>query len=68
MDKHFDYCVLRKNNGTTYVTLFNSNNTVHHYLLTETGLRNVQIRVPFLSPDQNSDTNAPSSLSLPPNV
>ena len=45
MDKHFDYCILRKNNGTTYVTLFNSNTTVYHYLLTETSLRNVDVEI-----------------------
>ena len=45
MDKHYDYCILRKTNGTTYVTLFNNNNTVSHYLLTETGIRDVDVNI-----------------------
>lgn len=45
MDKHFDYCVLRKHNGTTDVTLFNKNNIVHHSLLTETAIRDVNVDI-----------------------
>lgn len=45
MDKHFDYCILRKTNGTTDVTLFNKNNIVNHYLLTETAIRDVNVNI-----------------------
>jgi hypothetical protein len=45
MDKHFDYCILKKHNGTTYVTLFNNNHTVTHYLLTETAIRDVNVDI-----------------------
>lgn len=45
LNKHFDYCILRKNDGTTYVILFNDNTNVQHYLLTETCLRNVDVEI-----------------------
>ena len=45
MDKHFDYCILRKDKGTANVTLFNKNNTVNHFLLTETAIRDVNVDI-----------------------
>ena len=45
MDKHFDYCIIAKHKGTANVTLFNKNNTVNHYLLTETAIRDVDVNI-----------------------
>lgn len=47
MDKHFNFCVLSERNGTTKVTLFNES-VVNHTLLTETGLRNVDVEIDSL--------------------
>lgn len=47
MDKHFNYCILSEHNGTTRVTLFNES-IVNHTLLTETGLRDVDVEIDSL--------------------
>jgi hypothetical protein len=44
MDKHYNYCVLSEHKGTTKVTLFNKS-VINHRLLTETGLRNVDVEI-----------------------
>jgi hypothetical protein len=44
MDKHYNFCVLSEHNGTTRVTLFNETE-VCHSMLTETGIRDVDVEI-----------------------
>lgn len=44
MDKHYNFCILSEHNGTTKVTLFNETE-VRHNVLTETGIRDVDVEI-----------------------
>lgn len=44
MDKHYNYCIISKHNGTTLVTLFNES-IVNYSFLTETVIRNVGVEI-----------------------